>query len=273
MNRPIAIFAFTLGAFSLATTSAAAQSFNAPSTPERGFWIDIAHTEFKSFETSLPSTVWYISGRLPVTRRLSAVVDLPFSYAKLDMPEAGKQSSSVFGNPYLGVEFAATEGLMLELGTRAPLNSADEESFADVLAFIADPLRPEAFLDEVIPLSAAATYRYPVSPALSLRARGGVSTLFFTGDETSDTETAFDYGVAGTYTVGIAQVALGVNGRWFATLDEGNFSENSLHHATLSADVGLGMVRPGVTLRLPLDSDYREAVKSSVGFYLQLPVR
>jgi hypothetical protein len=275
MNKTQLVISSALAATSLwAAQPAAAQSFLLPSTPEKGVWVEASHTSFKGFEASFPSTVWYVSGRLPLTSGLRAVVDVPFSYAKMDLFGAGAEtSSSVFGNPYLGVEFAASRQLLLELGTRVPLTTADSESFADMVAFLADPQRPEAFLEDMVPLSTAATFQQSLAPGLALRARGGVTALFHTGEESGDPDATLDYGVMGTYTVGAAQVGLGVSGRWYTTSDEGGFAENSLHHAGLSADVRLGRIRPGIALRVPLDSEYREVVRSTVGVYLQVPVR
>jgi hypothetical protein len=274
MDRRQSIIAFALAAVTAtAVQPVSAQSVLLPSTPEKGVWVEATHTRFKGFEASLPTTVWYVSGRVPLTSRIRAVVDVPFSHARLDIFGEGEQASSVVGNPYLGLEFAARSRVRLELGARAPLNTGDEESFADVIAFVADPLRPEAFMDEVVPVSAGLTFQQTLPAGLALRARGGVTTLFHTGKDTSDPESAIDYGVLGSYTAGPAQVGIGVSGRWYATSDDGNVAETSLHHAGLSADVRLGRVRPGISGRVPLDREYRQVVKSSVGVYLQVPLR
>jgi hypothetical protein len=274
MNKTQIVFASALAAASLWTAQpAAAQNFLLPSTPEKGVWVEASHTSFKRFEADLPSTVWYVSGRLPLTSSVRAVVDLPFSYARMDLFEDGVQTSSVFGNPYLGLEFAASRQMLLEVGTRVPLTTADPTTFADMVAFLADPQRPEAFLEDLVPLTVATTFRQNFGSGLGVRARGGVTGLIHTGEESRDPDAALDYGVMGTYTAGIAQVGLGVTGRWYATSDEGGFAESSLHHAGLSADVRLGRVRPGISLRVPLDADHREVVKSTVGVYLQVPVR
>ena len=68
-------------------------------------------------------------------------------------------------------------------------------------------------------------------------------------------------------------MALGLTGRWHATADGGSFVDNSMHRAGVSADVRVGGVRPGVSLRVPLDEDMRAVVNSTVGLYLQVPVR
>jgi hypothetical protein len=257
-----------------AAEPAEAQSFLLPATPEKGVWIEAARADFKGFEAAFPSTTWFISGRLPVTPRLSATVDVPFSYARLDVAGADSETSSVFGNPYVGAEFAAVpDRLTLEAGLRLPLNTADSESFADVLAVLADPQRMEAFMDNTVPVTVAASLEHAVSNVLSLRGRAGIMSAFYTGDDAPDTDVAVDYGAVGTYTAGPARVALGFSGRWFTTADEGGFGENSLHHVGLGADVKVGRVRPGVSVRIPLDGDYRDVLGSSIGVYLQVPLR
>jgi hypothetical protein len=274
MTKTRFVLTAAVAAASLSTAQpATGQSLLIPATPGKGVWIEASHADFKGFDANLPSSVWYLGGRLPVTPRLRAVVDLPFSHAKLDAIEDGATSSTVFGNPYLGVEYVATERLLLELGTRAPLNTADEASFADVLALLADPQRAESFMEDVVPLSAAAGYVRPVSSAISVRTRGAVTAFFPIGENDSSTETAIDYGISGTYAAGAARLGLGVSGRWFATSDEGSFGENSLHHAGLSGDVVVRGVRPGIALRIPLDRDYRDVLGSSIGLYLQVPLR
>lgn len=274
MNKTRSFFAFALAAASLgAVQPVAAQTLLTPPTPEKGLWIDAAYSDFKSSEIGFPSTVWYLSGRLPLTSRISAVADVPFSYARVEPLDEDAQTSSVVGNPYLGVEFTGSPRLRLELGARAPLNTADEESFADVTAFMGDPLRLDAFMEDVLPVSAAATWTQPLTPALSLRLQGGATGLFHTGDETADNDATLDYGVAGSYTAGRARLGLGLAGLWLASADDGDFAENSVHSAGASADFLVGGVRPGISVRVPLDEDVREAVNSTVGLYLQIPLR
>ncbi|MEX2572544.1 MAG: hypothetical protein WD737_14685 [Gemmatimonadota bacterium] len=273
MKNRYAILTLALASASLVAESASAQNFLLPSTPEKGIWVESTHTRFEELDVDLPSTVWFFSGRLPLTHGFSAVVDVPFSYARIEDAEAGNESSTTFGNPYVGLELAALQDVSFELGMRLPLNTADEESFADMVAFVADPLRPEAFLEDVVPVTAAATIERALPAGFGIRARGGVTGLFDTSEESEDAEAAVDYGLVGAYTTGPVQMALGAVGRWYASSDEGDFAENSLHHAALSADVDLGGVRPGVSLRVPLDSEYRDLVNSSLGIYLQVPIR
>lgn len=274
MTRTRSFFAFALAAASLgAVQPLAAQSVLSAPTPDKGLWIDAAYSDFAESEIGFPSTVWYLAGRLPLAARINAMVDVPVSHARVDVDGEGAESSTVLGNPYLGVEFAATPRLRLELGARAPLTTADEESFADLTALVSDPLRGEAFVENLVPVTGAATWTQPLTSALSLRLHGGATAFFDTGDDDADTETALDYGAAGSYTAGRARLGLGVTGRWAASADEGGFADNSLHFAGASADFLMRGVRPGVSVRVPLDSDYRDVVNSTVGVYLQVPLR
>jgi hypothetical protein len=266
------MLAATIVASAAVPVDAAAQAAVLPETPAKGVWIEVNHTDMKAFDTNLPTSVWYLAGRLPVRPRLALVADVPFSHARLEMDGLGAESSSVFGNPYLGAEYAASRRVLVELGLRAPLTSADDESFADVVAMLTDPHRPEAFAMDVLSVSSAAVVTLPLADLVSLRARGGVTGLFGTGDS-STSEAALDYGAQGSWEPGAGRLAIGMAGRWYATSDEGSFADNSIHHASLRADILVAGVRPGVSLRLPLDSDYREFVGASVGLYLQVPLR
>jgi hypothetical protein len=276
MNPMISIrksFVLALGIGALTSApQLQAQSFLMPGTPSRGVWMEATHTSFKVLEADLPTTVWYLAGRLPIGPRIGLVADLPFSHARVEILGAS-ESSSVVGNPYLGVDFAASPRLELALGTRLPLTSADEESFADIFAVVADPERTEAFAEQMVPVIARATWRHHLSPAVGLRAHGGVTGFFPTADDAGDADAAADYGLLASYETGPARFAAGVSGRWLATSDEGSFSDNSLHHAGISTDLAVGRVRPGLSLRVPLDSDYRRVVSSSVTLYVQVPLR
>lgn len=253
---------------------AAAQTFHLPTATERGISLEMSHPNFKAFDVTLPTTVWFVSGQIPLGQRLRATADLPFAYAKADSGELSGESSSVLGNPQLGLTFQATPTLSVEVGTRLPLNTADAESFADVIGFLTDPQRGEAFADEVVPVSGAVTWERGVASRLNLRARGAVTTALYTGDdEDGSTESLLDYGVFASYTLGMARLGAGFSGRWMASADEGNFGDNSLHQLSMTADVGVGPVRPGIAVRLPVDRTFREVMGSSVGMYLQVPLR
>jgi len=282
-NAPLVLTAALAAAALSAVQPAAAQGFLLPSAPEKGVALEAAHPDFKIFDVSAASSIWYLSGRLPVTERLRVFADVPFAHAKPKAVNVGgmqdattvfeAKASSVIGNPLLGIEYVATPAVRLELSARAPLTTADDESFADVMAAFSDPQRLEAFVENVVPVSGMVTVERSLVPGLDFRAKGGVTSVFFTGDESGETTNFVDYGVFGSYTAGIARLGSGVSGRWNASADQGSFSDRSLHQLGVTADVRLGGVRPGVSVRIPLDKDHREVVSSTVGMYLQVPLR
>ena len=259
----------------------AGQEFLMPEAPRKGLGLEVSHPSFKQFDVTLPTSIWYASGQHPVTDRLTARVDLPLAFADFKGDAESVGSSTVFGNPYVGVAFDARPALSLELGTRLPLTTADEESFADVVAFLADVQRGEAFVEDFVPVIGAAAYRMEPAPGWSVESRGRVSNLFYTGDDDDqDNVTFLDYGIFGSYSMALnsrraqsARFGAGIMGRWDVSEDEGSFSENSLHQLGLTADLGMGRVRPGLSVRVPVDKDYRDVLKTSVGIYLQVPLR
>ena len=278
MNRIGSTFAVALlAASTIGVQHAQAQSYLLPATPEKGMWLEASHPNIKSpLEVTAPSSAWFLSGRHPVNHQWSAVAEIPFAYGKLDVAGLSQgEGNTVLGNPYLGIEFSQWDRVALELGARIPITTADEDSFGDVVGVLADPMRSEAFLEDIVPLSAAASFQetLPVGDGALVRARGGVTTMFYRGDDEDidDTTTFLDYGVTGTYPIGIARLGAGVSGRWNVSESEGSFSDNSLHQLGLNADAMVrGFVRPGISLRVPLDEDYRELVGSTVGFYVQV---
>jgi len=56
----------------------------------------------------------------------------------------------------------------------------------------------------------------------------------------------------------------GLNGLTMVTA-EGNSSENSYHQFGITANFGSGTIRPGISLRVPLDEDFKEVLDSTFG--------
>jgi hypothetical protein len=257
-----------------AAAPAAAQNFLLPSGGEKGVAIEVAHPKFKAFDTAAGSSVWYLSGGLPITSRLRLVADVPFAHARLKDAGASPEGwSSVLGNPLLGVEYLAAPGVRIEVTTRAPLTTADEGSFADAIGLVSDLMRSEAFGIDVVPLSARVSVVRALGPGFDVQARGGLTTAYHKVASSWDTDTAMEYSIFSSYSIGIARVGAGMAGRWHATAEEGALSDNAMHQAGFTADVQLAGFRPGIALRLPVDKNYREVMGSAVGMYVQLPLR
>lgn len=270
--RTFAALAVMLGGWS----PAVAQEYHLPATPTKGVWVEATYADLEGFDQSFPSTVWFVSGRLPLTSSVRLVADLPLAHSKMRIGAGARETNTVLGNPFVGVEYARSS-LVLGTGVRLPVNSIGEDTFADAVAFLSDFQRGEAFLDDVVPVTATATWVHALPVGVSLKAQAGVVGVFPRGgdddEEDEDTEALVDYGLMGTVPMGQARFGLGLYGRWAATEDTGGFQDNSVHHVALSGDYRWGNVRPGVAVRIPIDDAYGEILNATVGVYVQVALR
>lgn len=246
-----------------------------PPTPTRGLWLETSRTEFHD-NSNLAATTVFLGGRYPVAPGVTVRFDFPVARARTSLADLSGEfiNGTALGNPYLGVEVSASDRLSLSVGGRLPLAEADdEEDLAGFVAMSADPLRAEAFWPDVVPVSTSLNFTEQLSSILSLRARAGGTGLFFQDrleEDGDDFEATLDYGVGGTLTHGKGRFNAGLAGRLPITED----GEQATHQLGFSADVAVGGVRPGVSLRVPLDDHWvEESAGLSLGLYLQVPLR
>jgi len=187
------------------------------------------------------------------------VADLPFaSYAAGDDTE---ESDFRFGNPYLGVE-ARKEGspFLLQFGGRIPLADEGDNGTALAVGFLSDWDHVEAWVPDLIPVTAAAVYQRVTEGGLALGARLGGTGFFYTGDESDDADLLVNYGVRVGYEKDRAMVGVALTGRWIATSDEGD--DSSQLQLGLEAGYRFGSVMPMLGLRLPVDDPLKESLNT-----------
>lgn len=209
----------------------------------------------------------FLNFHLPISGNTYFVSELPFSYAKYESNGARyvfEESGTTIGNPYVGIEFKGNSGFMGEFGARIPL--ASDESVATATGLFADFIdRAEAFAPEVISIYGMANYLHQQAQGLSLRFRGGPVLWFRTGEVSGDkTDIFLLYGLDIGYNHPVVRFHGGFNGRFILTQD-GGFPENSYHQFGISANFGSGTVRPGFSLRVPLDDDFKQFLDSTFG--------
>lgn len=207
----------------------------------------------------------FLSGRLPVSGAWSIAADLPFSRAGWDAVGVS-QSSSLVGNPYVGVEWAASSRLGTELGVRIPVGELDDvDDLAAVLVGTAGELgRMEAFVPQTLGIYATADYRHPLNESFSVRLRGGPA--FIGGDNGSD-DMLLGYSGQLWYAKDRLKLGAGLAGRANVTTDDQEV-ERTLHQVAVAGDYRVGQVRPGVQIRVPLDESVRDATSYTVGVTL-----
>lgn len=234
--------------------------------------LEILRPDFRPEELAFGGATGagFVTAHVPLAGAWTLVADLPFSRAAWDAPD-GAGSSTLVGNPYVGVEWQSAGRLTAGLGVRAPVGDRDDaDKLGPILVGISGELeRMEAFLPETLGLYAAAAYRAPLSGPLSLRLRGG--TAFLTGDGGSD-DLLLGYTGQLRYASGALDARGGLTGRANVTTDDEDADRTS-HQVVLAADYGIGPVRPGLQLRLPLDGDVRDVTGFTVGIGLGYALR
>ncbi len=218
--------------------------------------------EFRSL-----SSVLFVSGRLRASERVAVIGELPVAFGGLRLADASAQ----VGNPYVGLELGRpNQPVWLELGGRVPLVGSDPNS-AVIVGTFADVDRFSSFLAEGAALSGALNVGARAASGLGFRVRAGPELLIPTRSG-PDSETLVYYGAEISHVRGPLELSAHAGGLWIAT-ESGNFGERSMHQAGAGFSYALGSVRPGLTLRLPLDKDLTEMLDYVVGFTLQVPLR
>jgi hypothetical protein len=238
----------------------------APAACAQSIWLD--RTEPKSVHLELAKPMFdgpgdgfftltgYFATRLRLGERMSFVGELPVATVSLESssPFFDDEWCTTIGNPYFGIEShpAGGTGGWFELGVRVPLVSDEEE--ATFTGLITDNDRWEAFFPDAFVLRTAGHWRDDPR-------QGGVGadfrvapSLWVSDDFADDVEIFTTYGVQILFHSEEARAGIGLGGRWLTT-EDGDFGDNSTHQFDAAVDFLPGKVRPGATLRIPLDED------------------
>jgi hypothetical protein len=255
--------AAALAALAAFAPAAQAQSAWLDRSVPKSVHLELAKPGFSGIDEGFLTFAGFLTARLPLSDGLTFVGELPMATISSD---DGDESSTAIGNPYVGIESRPAEqsGAWYEFGVRPPLASEDE--FAVFVGALADADRWEAFFPNVIYVRGAAHWRTaPRDGHVGVDVR--VAPTVWIPEEDGDSELFATYGVQALLTSPTARGGAGVTGRWLVTGDEGSFGERSTHQLDVAFDFLRGNVRPGVTLRVPLDDDgiFFGAAESVIG--------
>lgn len=194
-------------------------------------------------------------------KSVNIVADLPFaSYAASD---EGDESDFRVGNPYLGIETAkAGSPFSFQLGGRIPLADYGDDGTALGVGFLSDWDHVEAWLPDLIPVTATAVYERVTEGGLALGARLGGTGFFYTGEDSDDADLLVNYGVRVGYDKDRAMLGVALTGRWIATSDEDEDEDSGQLQLGLEAGYRFGSVMPMLGLRLPLDDPLKESLNT-----------
>lgn len=229
--------------------------------------LELLHTSFEDDEeVAFYSGAYFLGGRFELNPRLAVVAELPFAHIApgADDPILANESSTALGNPLIGLA-VLTDRADLVFAGRVPLAPDDEE--ASFYGLMTDQYRLEAFVPDLATVQVSARLRNTVSDVTRVTFDlGGV--LLVPTDE-GEVEFAADYGVVATYVAERVRLGGGANGRALLTSGADDIGAMTEHQIAVFADFGSGRVRPGLSLRLPLDDNTRDFVDMTLGLSLQ----
>jgi hypothetical protein len=216
--------------------------------------------------TSFLTSMAVVSLRLPVGPRVHFVAEVPLAHYGEDLPFAGGLSKNAFGNPYAGLEVRSPANRVFgELGLRLP---AAPDNQASAVGAFTDLDRMDAFIEDIVPVTALLNYRYRGPTGLVARVRAGPSVWIDVGDGRSESELFLGYSGQLGYEGPMVSVSGGFSGLMIVTEEDLDVGERTLHQIGLALTGGGGRIRPGAQIRLPLDEDLNDLLDVVFGVSL-----
>jgi hypothetical protein len=197
--------------------------------------------------------------------RVDAVV--PFAFYDPDI--AGLDGDSGLGNPFIGVT-KYMEGSPLSFSGGVWIPVADEDKFYPMTGELADPTLIGAFCPKTWTIEAGVNYwGADVGTVIPFFGAGPVVTI--PTEEADDTEVFIRFGGGVIYPTGDLRIGAGLSGFYWTTAGDVDADE-FVFQGIVGGDYNLGAVRPGLTVRIPLSSDYSDAVDMVIGVHLGIPI-
>lgn len=228
---------------------------NVPST---GVAIDILHPHFRGASgVSFLSSAIYLTGRTQLTNA-HLRFELPFAYLNTDL-----ESSTTFGNPYIGIEWGKDSALSFAAGARFPLASEDEA--AGIVGAYADFARYSTFIANLATFDADIRYHVYNANGFTFEVGGGPQ-MWFPTKGGGDAELLVTHHLSAGYRGHDVWLAGGFSGITIITEDAGGIGERTINELNASVGMATGKTRVVLHLILPLDEEYNSDVGYVLGF-------
>lgn len=254
----ILIFTVTLPGTALAQAPSVGRNMS------HALWIEIQKPQFDELDTGILNGVLVPIYRVAISERTFIVLDLPISHADFG---DGSAQETMFGNPYVGVEYgAANSPMWWEAGIRPPIASENNFSAA-FMGLETDFNRAEAFSAKLLSIVTRFNYRERMEGGGLFHVRPGLAYLIASSG--GDADLLFDYRVMGGYESAGYIAGAALSGRLVVTGGGGDLLDRTVNQLTLLGNRTTGSIRPGVELRIPLNNlatDY--IITARVGFAL-----
>lgn len=249
----------------VATTRGAAPALAQPLWIERSgrpvISLEWAKPVYEQDGVAFTSSVLFLRSWLPAGEHLAVALELPVShYGEEAGPYSPQVSGTIVANPYVGVEYAASGGIVWgEFGVRIPtVPDEDSENQEEVeaaqfnalvvdvngLQFAAqDAWIAQAAANAEFVHASGAFVRMRLAPWLALPA----------------TELFGNYHLLVGSQFSFLRLTAGLAGLILVTEEELDFSERTIHQMQFMADIGSGRVRPTAYARFWLDERWQDS--------------
>ena len=253
-----------------------AQSVWTSPTHADGFTIEGYKPNFDrniddAFSTSFPSSAWFLNGQYSAhpSLRLGAEIGVSHHGIESDVADITARETA-FGNVQLNAEWLTpVDNLSASLAVRVPTATDNQGAFTGMFV---DLDRVGAFTPDMWTIKSDINYRHNIGDGLSLRVKGGPLMMIETFDNETETEFGARYAVQGWYDAPRVMVGAGINGT-------SNFSMESIDGIDrTSLAVGGSIIgkfnryQPGISLQVPVTSNYMDAVDWVAGVSLRVPL-
>lgn len=218
-----------------------------------------SHIENLSFLTSN----LFLEGKFKLSDEASFVVEIAYSHldTKYDF-----EAENLFGNPYLGIEFAdKLEGSIFNIGIRPPIAS-DSKYNASFIGAFTTVHRAEAFIPDVLTLYASGGQRYISQHNVTTKYLIG-PTLFIPTEEGIDPELQIDYQTEWWIKSEQFNFGVGLSGRFWISEPLLTFGERMTNQLGLIGNIAFNQSQIGLHLRIPIDEDWRQIVSIVYGIH------
>ena len=240
-------------------------------TDEPTLTLELFRPSFEGDDFGLLSGVANVSARLP-TDAVVVVVEVPLARADLEDPSG---SSVTMGNPYVGLERSSESATFLA-GVRLPIGQEwGDDDVASGVGIVTDMERGfSAFLVDRLGIDLGARVQSVTEATpVSFGWRGTVTASIPTGEDQGDTEFFLASGVRTAYEQEEWWLAAEIDGWWFVSAEDADFSEVSTFELGVTAGLDLDAVRPALQVRFPLDDGLFFTPDVTVGVGVQWRVR
>lgn len=254
----------------IAAVPAAGQSLLLDSRHDNTISLEILKPNFEagptiSGQVGFFTQAYYLTLRYTASKGIVFVADLPFANAD----DAFSRSPNTVGNPYIGIETQSESSAWSgEFGVRLPVAS-ENNAIAVRTGVYSDIARWQAFSRDVMTVKVLANGRWRSESGIVTRVRFGPSFWI----PTRGVFFFMDYGTHLGYEGEKASVIGGLTGRAILSVDGANIGERTLHQFDVGGSLRLGKLRPGMTLRFPLDSDLNDIIDLVVGVHLSVDLQ